>query len=163
MENTEILRPKQTAALESQSRFYQVTCGLPARLRLDLARIVFTVGSVGAVTMPAHIGALVKVHMLAQPNGRVGPIISHPRSKRWTFLVCPDIPADTALFAELFRHNVSVVPVGGEVALPSPFDSTLGYREWVHNPTDGFRPPGTVVIAAIRSCVSSPRATNDSG
>ncbi len=157
MENIEILRSKQAAALESQRSFYQVACGLPARVRLDLARTVFIVGSVGAVTMPAHIGALVKVHMLAQSNGRVGPIIWHPRSKRWTFLVCPDIPGETALFAELFRHNVSVVPVGGEVALPSPFDSRLGYREWVHEPTDGFRPPGTVVVAAIRSCLSTGR------
>lgn len=146
----------RAAALAAQRRFYVITCGLPARIRLDLARIVFTVGSVGAVTMPARVGALVNAHMLAQPNGRIGPIVAHPRSKRWTFLVCPDIPDDVALFAELFRHNVSVVPVGGEVALPTPFDPILGYREWVCDPIDGFRPSGTAVVGAIRSCISAP-------
>lgn len=154
MENTELLPHKRAAALESQRRFYQVTCGLPARVRPEFARIEFTVGSVGAVTMPAHLGALVKAHMLAQPNGRVGPIVSHPRSKRWTFLVCPNIPDAVALFAELFRHNVSVVPIGAEVALPSPFDSLLGYRQWVHEPTDGYRPSGTEVLDAVRACIS---------
>lgn len=150
----EILPSERTAALESQRKFYIVTCGLPARVRPEFGRIVFTVGSVGAVTMPARLGALVKAHMCALPQDRVEPIVSHPRSKRWTFLVGPDIPGDIALFAELFRHNVSVVPIGGEVALPSPFDVLLGYREWVHEPRDGYRPSGTEVVDAIRCCVS---------
>uniref|UniRef100_UPI003F49ABD0 DNA-directed RNA polymerase subunit beta n=1 Tax=Nocardia suismassiliense TaxID=2077092 RepID=UPI003F49ABD0 len=154
MENTETLSTRRAAALESRRRFYVVTCGLPARVRPDLARIMFTVGSVGAVTMPAHLGTLVKAHMLEQAHGRVGPIVSHPRSKRWTFLVCPNLPGDIALFAELHRHCVSVVPIGGEVALPSPLDSLIGYREWVCEPRDGFRPAGTEVIDAVRCCVS---------
>ncbi|WP_433660814.1 DNA-directed RNA polymerase subunit beta [Nocardia sp. CA-128927] len=165
MENTELLPDKQAAVLESQRRFYQVTCGLPARVRLEYSRIEFRVGSVGAVTMPALLGALVKAHMLAQRNGRVGPIVSHPRSKRWTFLVCPDIPGDASLSAKLFRYNVSVVPIGGEVALPSLFDTSdpsVGYREWVHKPSDGYRPPGTEIVEAIRCCVSA-LPSSDSG
>ncbi|WP_237748127.1 DNA-directed RNA polymerase subunit beta [Nocardia brasiliensis] len=140
--------------LELERRFYQVRCGLPAHIRPDWARIEFVVGSVGAVTMPAHIGAPVKVHLKERPHGRLGPIISHPRSKRWTFLVCPDLPGDQALFAELFRHNVTVAPCGSEIALPSPGASPVGYREWVYKPTDGFRPAGTEVIAAFRWCLS---------
>lgn len=153
MGNTEPLRAKRASAFESLCRFYVVTCGLPAIVRPDLARIVLPAGSVGAVTMRAHIGAQVRVHMEARPNGRVGPIVSHPRSKRWTFLVCPDLPGDIVLWAELLRHNVSIAPIGAEVALPSPFGSVLGYREWVCEPRDGFRPPGTEIVDAVRCCV----------
>ncbi|MBF6125519.1 DNA-directed RNA polymerase subunit beta [Nocardia brasiliensis] len=149
---------RRDAALERQRRFYQTVCGLPARIRPEFARIEFTVGSVGAVTMPAHLGAPVKVHLLKQSYGRACPIISHVRAKRWTFLVCPNIPGDDkSLYAELFRRNVSIVPPGGAVALPSPGDSLLGYREWVSEPTDGFRSAGTEVIDAIRCCLSQDR------
>ncbi|QIS01008.1 DNA-directed RNA polymerase subunit beta [Nocardia brasiliensis] len=154
MTNTEIPIENRAAALESSRRFYQVTCGLPARVRPEFARLEFTVGSVGAVTMPARVGALVKARLLARPNGQAGPVISHPRSKRWTFLVCPDIPYDIVLFAELARHNVSVVPIGGEVPLPSPFDPLISYREWVLEPINGFRPRGTEVVDAVRACLS---------
>lgn len=158
MANSDLLPDRRAAVLELRCKFYIVTCGLPARVRPEFARIEFTVGSAGAITMPAQLGALVKAHILTERNGHIGPIVSHPRSKRWTFLVCPDIPGDIALFAELFRHNVSVVPIGGEVALPSPqFDSMLGYREWVHEPSDGHRPTGTDVVGAIRCCVSPMR------
>ncbi|WP_433655054.1 DNA-directed RNA polymerase subunit beta [Nocardia sp. CA-128927] len=141
--------------LESACRFYVVTCGLPAVVRPDLGRIVFRAGTVGAITMPAHIGARVRVCIEERP-GWAWPIVSHPRSKRWTFLVGPNLPSDdVALFAEMFRHNVSIAPMGAEVALPSPLRSDeLSCREWVCQPRDGFRPPGTAVVEAIRCCLS---------
>ncbi|WP_280445120.1 DNA-directed RNA polymerase subunit beta [Nocardia brasiliensis] len=154
MASTEIPTERRAAVLEKTRRFYEGTCGLPARIRPEFARLEFTVGSVGAVMMPARIGALVKARMLAQPYGQAGPIVSHPRSKRWTFLVHPDIPYDIALFAELGRDNVSVVPVGSEVPLPSPFAQLLSYREWVLEPINDFRPSGLAVVNMIRSCVS---------
>ncbi|OCF84855.1 DNA-directed RNA polymerase subunit beta [Nocardia vulneris] len=154
MDSTQMLQSRHVAALESHCQTFRDRYGLPVRVRPEYARIEFIVGSIGAVTMPAHIGAPVKVRLLEQPHGRLGPIISHPRSKRWTFLVCPDLPDETALFAELFRHNVTVAPRGSEVALPSPGASPVGYREWVYEPTDGFRPAGTNVIDAFRWCLS---------
>ncbi|CAM4435839.1 LysR substrate-binding domain-containing protein [Nocardia ninae] len=154
MGNSELLPDNRAAALESQRRFYQVTCGLPARVRPDLARVVFTVGSVGAVMMPAHLGTRVRAGLLVPDKEQVVPIVSHPRSKRWWFLVHPDIPRAAALLAELFRHHVSVVPVGYEVALPSPFGSEIGRREWVREPSSGFRPSGVLVVEATRACLS---------
>lgn len=59
-----------------------------------------------------------------------------------------------ALSAELFRHNVSVLPPGGEEPLPSPGDSAPGYRALVNEPIDGFRPAGTEAIDVIRWCFS---------
>ncbi|WP_051165437.1 hypothetical protein [Nocardia testacea] len=49
-----------------------------------------------------------------------GPIISHIRSGRWSFLIRPDLPDDTALFAEMFRLNISIVRTGATIALPPP-------------------------------------------
>ncbi|MFC9432459.1 DNA-directed RNA polymerase subunit beta [Nocardia sp. NPDC057030] len=149
------IHPSHTAALESLCRFYATTCGLPARVLTDLARIEFRAGDIGAVTMPGKIGARVKARLEVPPNNSVAPIISHPRSKRWTFLVCPDLPSETGLWPELFRHNVSIVPIGAYIALPAlSADPGVGYREWVDKPTDGFRPRATEIIEAVLSCVS---------
>ncbi|RBO92406.1 hypothetical protein DFR74_10349 [Nocardia puris] len=53
---------------------------------------------------------------LRYQNENLGPILHHPRSDRWSFLVRPDIPDDVGLFAELFRANVSVVREGPPTA-----------------------------------------------
>ncbi|WP_433726050.1 hypothetical protein ACQP0C_32065 [Nocardia sp. CA-129566] len=63
-----------------------------------------------------------------------------------------DLPDDMAVFAELFRIDVSIVPFGGEIALPSPVDADA-YRSWVVPPRDTFRPSGAVIVAAVRACV----------
>lgn len=135
--------------LMSRCRFYREVCGLPARVQPQLRQIFIPSGSVGGITVPAELGASIKVQM--QGHGtRPGPIVSHPRSKRWTFLVIPDVPNDDmALFGELFRLNASVARLGTQIALPSPADRH-GFRVWVRPPRDSCRPSGLDVIEAIR-------------
>ncbi|WP_228815231.1 hypothetical protein [Nocardia puris] len=89
---------------------------------------------------------------LRYQNENLGPILHHPRSDRWSFLVRPDIPDDVGLFAELFRANVSVVREGGTIALPSPADPHENFRRWILPPRCALRPSGLVVVAAVRAC-----------
>ncbi|MEU7633378.1 DNA-directed RNA polymerase subunit beta [Nocardia sp. NPDC049220] len=101
--------------------------------------------------MPAHLGQAVKIEMQNQETD-LGPILSHPRSVRWTYLIRPDLPDEDSLFAELFRLNVSVVREGGTIALPSPTDQRVEFRRWVDPPRCMYRPSGAVVLNAIRAC-----------
>ncbi|MBF6463753.1 DNA-directed RNA polymerase subunit beta [Nocardia beijingensis] len=132
----------------SRCLFYR-RCGLAAAVQPELGRIVVPAGRVGAITMPARLGQEVKALMQVR-RCALGPIISHPRSGRWTYLVRPDLPDEVGLFAELFRSNVSVARYGAQIALPSPADRSPSFRVWVEPPRDTFRPSGSVVVAAIR-------------
>lgn len=137
--------------LASRCRLYREVCGLPARVQPELNQIFIPSGSVGAITVPAKLGVAVKGHMQSQ-GVRLGPIVSHPRSKRWTFLIVPDLPDDNlALFGELFRLNASVARLGARIALPSPIDRH-GFRIWVQPPPNSYRPSGLAVVEAIRAC-----------
>ncbi len=140
--------------LMSRCRFYREVCGLPARVQPQLRQLFIPSGSVGGVTVPAELGAAVKGHM--QGCGLPpGPIVSHPRSKRWTFLVVPDVPNDdVVLFGELFRLNASVSRLGAQIALPSPMDRH-GFRVWVQPPRDSYRPSGLAVIESVRACAGT--------
>ncbi|MGK8488047.1 DNA-directed RNA polymerase subunit beta [Nocardia asiatica] len=116
----------------------------------ELGRIVLRAGSVWAMTMPARLGQAVKAHM--QSGGvPLGPIVGHPRSGRWTYLIRPDLPDDVRLFAELFRLDVAVARSGATIALPSPTASVGAIRHWIVSPRNNFRPSGRVVVAAIRA------------
>jgi hypothetical protein len=53
------------------------------------------------------------------------------------------------LFAALFRLDVSIVPFGGEIALPSPADANGVFRRWVVAPRDTFRPSATVIVNCV--------------
>ncbi|BDT99052.1 DNA-directed RNA polymerase subunit beta [Nocardia sputorum] len=128
--------------------FYR-QCGLAAAVQPELGRIVVPAGRVGAITMPARLGQEVKALMQVRRRA-LGPILSHPRSGRWTYLVRPDLPDEVGLFAELFRLNVSVARYGAQIALPSPADRSPCFRVWVEPPRDTFRPSASVVVAAIR-------------
>ncbi|MBF6167565.1 DNA-directed RNA polymerase subunit beta [Streptomyces gardneri] len=132
----------------SRCRFYR-QCGLAAAVQPELGRIIVPAGRVGAITMPARLGQEVKALMQVR-RAALGPIISHPRSKRWTYLVRPDLPDEVGLFAELFRLDVSVARCGAQIALPSPADRSPCFRVWIEPPRDTFRPSGSVVVAAIR-------------
>ena len=115
----------------SRCRFYRQVCGLPAIIDPpELGRIVVRAGIVWALMMPAHLGQLVKIDLQRRGHG-IGPIMSHPRSHRWSYLVRPDLPDYDRLFAEMFRLDVSVVRVGGEIALPSPTDKCARFRHWI--------------------------------
>ncbi|WP_280296258.1 DNA-directed RNA polymerase subunit beta [Nocardia abscessus] len=117
-------------------------------------RISMRAGRIGAITLPAQLGAAVRQYLHARA-ARPGPVVSHPRSKRWTFLVVPNVPLDDIrLFAELFRLNASIAPFGAEIALPSPADQRTATRIWVHAPRDSYRPSGLSVVESIRACAT---------
>ncbi|WP_280352410.1 DNA-directed RNA polymerase subunit beta [Nocardia abscessus] len=109
-------------------------------------------GVVCGLMMPAFIGSEVKARM-ASLGHEVGPILTHPRSQRWTFLTRADFPDGIGLFAEMSRLQVSIIRGGGLIALPGPGRRPGLFRAWVRPPCDSFRPSGRVVIEAIRGCV----------
>ncbi|WP_378738815.1 DNA-directed RNA polymerase subunit beta [Nocardia brasiliensis] len=140
----------------SRCTYYRRTCGLPAGIHPEAGRIVVKAGVVGAITMPAGLGERVRDDMLFR-GCPLGPVVAHIRSRRWTFLCRPDVPDDLRLFAELFRLDVSIVPFGGEIALPSPADARAACRAWVVLPRDTFRPSGAVIIDYVRACTGRQR------
>ncbi|WP_225725513.1 DNA-directed RNA polymerase subunit beta [Nocardia sp. JCM 34519.1] len=140
----------------SRCAYYRNICGIPAGIDAEFDRIIVRAGVVGAIAMPAELGTRVQDAM--RHNRRtLGPIVSHSKSGRWTFLVRPDLSTeDIRLFAETFRINVSVAPVGGEIVLPSPADDLSGRRRWVVPPLDTFRPSGAIVMEYVRKCARLP-------
>ncbi|MEV6429051.1 DNA-directed RNA polymerase subunit beta [Nocardia sp. NPDC051463] len=132
-------------------------CELPAIIDpAQLGRIVVKAGIVWAVMMPMRLSQLVKTD-LQRRHQDLGPIISHPRSSRWSYLVRPDLPNDDSLFAEMFRLNVSIVRAGGAIALPSPADQCRQFRHWIEPPRCAFRPSGLMVIASVRATMRGGR------
>lgn len=142
----------------SRCAYYRNVCDIPARVDPPhVGRIVARCGSVWAITMPAVLGHDVKVWMQNQ-GYKLGPILSHPRSQRWTFIIRPDVPDDVRLFAEMFRFNVSIVRDGGTIGLPSPADRGTAFRAWIVRPDSHVRPSGWVIVRAIRDTADVKRA-----
>lgn len=113
----------------TRCHYYRRVCDLPARIDPpELGRIVMTAGHTWALMMPSALGFAVKKDLQRSRDHDAatgaGPIISHIRSGRWSFLIRPDLPDDTTLFAEMFRLDISVVRTGATIALPSP------HRPW---------------------------------
>jgi hypothetical protein len=132
--------------------FYRRQCRLPARIKGETGQIVMTVGEVAAITTPGALGARVK-SALESRHIEVGPIITHPRSRRWTFLAIPDIRfGDLDLYAEMYRIEVTVPSRGAEVALPSPADQLGTLRVWNVLPGTAYRPSAAVLLEIIRRC-----------
>ncbi|TLG12200.1 DNA-directed RNA polymerase subunit beta [Nocardia cyriacigeorgica] len=141
----------------SRCQFYRRVCDLPAWIDPpEIGRIVMRADHVWGLMMPSALGLAVHGDLRRSRDhdsaSGVGPIISHMRSGRWTFLIRPDLPDDTALFAEMFRLDVSVVRTGATIALPSPTDQGERFRRWIQPPRSPFRPSGLTVIDSIRTC-----------
>ncbi|MGV9975141.1 DNA-directed RNA polymerase subunit beta [Nocardia beijingensis] len=135
----------------SRCQYYRRECDLPAVIDPpELGRIILRAGYVSGVTMPTRLGQAVKAHMQSR-GASLGPVVAHPRSGRWTFLVVADLPEDDRLFAELFRLDVSVSRCGATIALPSPTASSGAIRQWIVPPRGPYRPSGRVVLEAIRA------------
>ncbi|MFJ4655973.1 hypothetical protein ACIP5Y_32280 [Nocardia sp. NPDC088792] len=136
----------------ARCRRYRKEHGLYGVVDSALGRIMLEVGAVGAVTMPAELGARVRNRLHAQH--RCGPVIAHPRSGRWTFLTGPmdDSYLDMALFSDLFRDCAAVALPGSRIVLPSPSDEHTGYRAWICPPQGDFRPELAEVVRATREC-----------
>ncbi|MDE1672207.1 MULTISPECIES: DNA-directed RNA polymerase subunit beta [Nocardia] len=137
-----------------QCAFYKMVCQLPAEVEPEaLGRIVVRAGSmVWGVSVPEPLGRAV-TDRLRSGGHSLGPTISHPHSRTWTFLVRPDLPDEPRIFAGLFRDRVKVIRDGGLIALPSPADRNAGYRTWLEAPRDTYRPSGRLVVEALRACL----------
>ena len=134
----------------SRCQYYRQICEIPAIIDPpQLGRIIVTARVVWALMMPSHLGQLVKVDLQRRQQAS-GPVMSHPRSARWSFLVRPDLPNEDSLFAEMFRLNVSIVRAGAAIALPSPADQCAHFRRWIEVPRCAFRPSGLAVIDSIQ-------------
>ncbi|MFI9507500.1 hypothetical protein [Nocardia sp. NPDC052566] len=132
----------------ARCRSYRKDHGLYGVVDPALGRIMLEIGAVGAVVMPAPLGARVRERLSG------GPIIAHPRSDRWTFLTGPTDNSymDMTLFADLFRVCASVALPGSRIVLPSPTDERGGYRLWIAPPQADFRPELAEVVTATKAC-----------
>ncbi|MEU6560114.1 hypothetical protein [Nocardia nova] len=115
-------------------------------------RILLEIGPVGAVTVPATLGAAIRDFLTMR--GHSGPIIGHPRSARWTFLTdhVDDSAQDAAIASDMFHRCAAVVAPGTTVVLPSPVDERTGYRVWIDSPRQDHRPELAEVLAATLGC-----------
>lgn len=131
-----------------RSEFYRRACGLPCTVDSCTGRIVLTVGSVGGVTMPAYLGEAVLDRMDAV-DVTVGPIISHPRSRRWTILARSDVADYREVFCHLYRLDATLTPLGAQIALPSSFAPESALRTWIQAPSGTDLPLATEVIELL--------------
>ena len=100
--------------------------------------------------MPSQLAQSVKIDLDRRFLGG-GPIISHPRSARWTFLVRSDIPTQTRDDQEsLWRSGIHLLTGGEQVALPTPIGCGVFYRSWINAPQSPFRPSGVAVVESTR-------------
>ncbi|MGW5110492.1 hypothetical protein [Nocardia sp. NPDC004123] len=102
--------------------------------------------------MPADLGERVQ-QQLAQAD-LAGPVVHHPRARRWTFITGPARPESLtkSVAAALFRLYATVACPGAQVVLPSADDERTGYRTWVHSPdaSDSVPPLESVIEAVLQ-------------
>ncbi|MFE3544578.1 hypothetical protein ACFXK0_16590 [Nocardia sp. NPDC059177] len=141
------------STLEIRCVRYRRELHLPATIDPDSRRILLHIGAhYGAVTMPGDLGERVQARLRA--TDLAGPVVAHPRARRWTFLTGPCRPdsLEATESAELFRLYATVACSGSQIVLPSPADERTGYRTWVQAPdADDRRPPLHAVIDAARA------------
>lgn len=100
--------------------------------------------------MPADLGERVQ-QRLAQAE-LAGPVVHHPRARRWTFITGPARPdtLSTSVSAALFRLYATVACTGAQVVLPSADDERTGYRTWIQSPEAvSAVPPLESVVEAL--------------
>ncbi len=136
--------------LRAHCEFYRAH-GIDAHVQVDLRRLIVVATSrLAGLTLPAELATRVRDHLHARQID-LGPVISHPRSQRWTLLVTGNAPTDQATCARLFRHQVSLARPGTQIALPAPTEWHENLRYWVEPPTAPL-PSGAVVTQAILDC-----------
>lgn len=137
----------------SRCEFYRHECALPTVIDPDTGQITMKAGFVGAVMMPAELARHVKTTLDVR-GVAPSPIIGHPRSNMWTFLVRSDVRplGDPAEVARLWRARVVVIREG-DIALPSPVPDSPMARTWISPAISKFRPSGTVVLECARACL----------
>ena len=131
--------------VRSRCEYYRSVYHLPAVADSTSGVIGFATGMVWAVEMASELAQSVKIDMDRRRVGG-GPIISHPRSARWTFLVRSDIPVPTRGDDSLARNGIRVLSGGEQVELPSPAECGVFYRAWINAPSSPYRPSGAAVL-----------------
>ncbi len=148
------------STLEVRCVQYRHEFHLPASIDPASRHILLDIGQrYGAVTMPAELGERVQLRL--DQSGLAGPVVHHPRARRWTFITGPARPdsMSTSVAAELFRLYATVACVGSHVVLPSADDERTGYRTWVCElETADAVPPLELVVEATRACVTARNA-----
>ncbi|MFI5775816.1 hypothetical protein [Nocardia sp. NPDC051570] len=141
------------STLEVRCVQYRREFHLPASIDPASRHILLEIGTrYCAITMPAELGERVQ-QRLAQAD-LAGPVVHHPRARRWTFITGAPRPdtLTTSVSAELFRLYATVACAGSQVVLPSADDERTGYRTWVQAPeTADAVPPMEAVIDATRA------------
>ncbi|MGW4244395.1 hypothetical protein [Nocardia sp. NPDC004722] len=141
------------STLEVRCVQYRREYHLPASIDQTSRHILLEIGQrYGAITMPAELGERVQ-QRLTQAD-LAGPVVHHPRARRWTFITGPARP-DTlskSVAAALFRLYATVACSGAQVVLPSADDERTGYRTWIHSPDsiDSVPPLESVIEALLR-------------
>lgn len=138
----------------SRCGYYRKMCDLPTRFDPDSGRITMRTNLIWAIVMPSDLGQRTKVCLEHRGRGG-GPIISHPRSGGWTFLVRSDIALATLNGVKPYR--VRVIGHGEEIALPSPADRGSFFRAWIVAAHTPHRPSGGEVMDAVRTVLDLPR------
>ncbi|MFJ4655497.1 hypothetical protein ACIP5Y_29820 [Nocardia sp. NPDC088792] len=139
------------STLEVRCVQYRREFHLPASIDPTSRHILLDIGNrYGAITMPAELGE--RVQQRLEQAELAGPVVHHPRARRWTFITGPARPEtlDTSVTARLFRLYATVACAGAQVVLPSADDERTGYRTWVQPPeTVSAVPPLESVIEAL--------------
>ena len=145
--------PSDTPA--ARHAFYRDICGLPAELDATTGRISLRTGAVAGIVAPASLGQMVKIVLDRRGHGG-SPIVSHPRSATWTFLVRADITREVALRdAPLWRNRIAILDGEASIALPSPADRGVFHRAWITSPRPDRLPSGLAVVDCIRLCLTA--------
>ncbi|WP_329405460.1 DNA-directed RNA polymerase subunit beta [Nocardia vinacea] len=135
---------------QTRCEFYRRTCELPAQVDPTSGRITMRANLIWGLMMPSVLAQQVKRRLEVDQRG-VGPIVLHPRSNTWTFIVRSDVPLNA--FNGLYKHQVQVINAGGEIALPSPAPQGGLTRSWIIPPNATYRPSGFEVVNALRAVV----------
>lgn len=135
-------------SVNDQCTWYRDVCGLPAVPSDEGHRIIVRAGRVGAMTMDRGLGRLVD-NLLEQ-----APVIEHFRSGSWCFLVRTDHAIGREQQVHLYRHNVSFVETGAEIALPARDDT---HRGWVRRPASSYRPSTALMLRCLDDAIAEAR------
>ncbi|MFD4433524.1 DNA-directed RNA polymerase subunit beta [Nocardia sp. NPDC058497] len=141
-------------SIASRCAYYQQVCQLPAVLDPDSGQIIVVAGRVQAVMMPSVLGHRVRGE-LDRSDADSGPIVSHPKSRSWTFITAADRRIDQLPDATLlWVNNVVVFASGVRIGLPTPTAiDAASCREWQEPPTSPQRPTTTTVLDAVQACL----------
>ncbi|MGY4102059.1 hypothetical protein ACW2Q0_21285 [Nocardia sp. R16R-3T] len=122
---------------------------LPATVTASAGRIVLFTGansgSVSGLVMPSALERQVRPRLAALKL--LGPVIAHLQSGRCTVLTEPPDGSEYEATVALLNLNASVA--ADWIVLPSPQDECSGFRSWIVEPRNAFRPPMCAVIEVM--------------